>query len=131
VTRGTTQDLSSKISLQHLVNFNVGSCLMGQPTADHNELFSNRQDAGPNDIVVYVVSTLIGGAGTFVGCATYPANEPGAVIMNGSNAQWLCAHEVGHVLGLAHVSSSDSLMFPNTGWTNTPPDLSATEIATM
>lgn len=135
VLRGTTQDLSGVTSLQHLQNFNVGQCLLGAPTADHNELFSHRDNAGGNDIVVYLASTLIGGAGTFLGCATHPAGQPGAVVVNNA-AQWLCAHEVGHVLDLLHVTTSpnplsDSLMFPNVGWTNVPPDLSQTEINTM
>jgi hypothetical protein len=42
------------------------------------------------------------------------------------------AHEVGHVLGLNHITGqSDSLMFPNVGWTNVPPDLAASEHTTM
>ena len=128
--RATTEDLSGNLALQHLQNINVGNCLLGAPTADHNELFRNRNSAGATDIVVYIVSTLIGGAGNFVGCATHPDGEPGAVVANGA-AKWVCAHEVGHVLGLQHVTSSDSLMFPSTAWTNTPPDLAASEIRTM
>ena len=114
---------------------NVGQCTRGNPTADQNTLFANRNNAGANDVVVYVVSTLIGGAGNFVGCATYPNGQPGAAVVV-SNAAWLTAHEVGHVLGLLHVSTtpptnSNFLMWPNTSWTNTPPDLSSSEFKTM
>jgi hypothetical protein len=35
------------------------------------------------------------------------------------------------VLGLAHASSSDSLMFRTTGWTNPPPDISTAEASVM
>jgi hypothetical protein len=43
------------------------------------------------------------------------------------------AHEVGHVLGLAHVSDNNRLMTGNgtSNITNPPPDLIATEVNTM
>jgi hypothetical protein len=147
VLRGTTEDLSGNMALQPLQNLNVGQCLLGQPTQDHNTLFANRNNVGNNELVVYIVSTLIGGAGNFLGCATHPSGQPGAAVVQ-SNARWLVAHEVGHVLGLRHVCEfptaanptpavacvgghSDSLMFPNVGWTNEPPDLAGTENSTM
>ena len=65
-----------------------------------------------------------------VGAARTPVGA-----FNGAFAN-LPAHELGHVLGLLHVSStpatnSDFLMWPNTGWSNTPPDLSSSEFKTM
>jgi hypothetical protein len=135
VIRGTTEDLSGNVALQPLLNLNVGQCRLGQPTADHNALFANRNNVGKNELVVYIVSTLIGGAGNFVGCATSPKGKPGAAVIQ-ANANWLVAHEIGHVLGLRHVSTtvatnSDFLMWPNTSWTNVPPDLAPSEFTTM
>jgi hypothetical protein len=149
VLRGTTEDLSGNPLLQSLQNLNVGQCLLGQPTQDQNTLFANRNNVGNNELVVYIVATLIGGGGNFLGCATHPNGQPGATVVQ-SSARWLVAHEVGHVLGLRHVcefpkpanptpavpcvagsGQSDSLMFPNVGWTNVPPDLTAAENATM
>jgi hypothetical protein len=135
VFRGTTEDLSGNAALQPLQNLNVGQCLRGQPTQDQKTLFPNRNNVGNNELVVYIVSTLIGGAGNFVGCATHPDGQPGAAVVQ-SNANWLVAHEIGHVLDLNHVDStvatnSDFLMWPNTGWTNVPPDISAAEASTM
>jgi hypothetical protein len=149
VLRGTTEDLSGNMALQPLQNLNVGQCLLGRPTQDHNDLFANRNNVGANELVVYIVATLVGGAGNFLGCATHPNGQPGAAVVQ-SNARWLVAHEVGHVLGLRHVcefpsaanptpavacvvgsGQSDSLMFPNVSWTNVPPDLSAAENSTM
>lgn len=149
VLRGTIEDLSPNPALQPLQNLNVGQCLLGQPTQDHNTLFANRNNVGNNELVIYIVATLIGGAGNFLGCATHPNGQPGAAVVQ-SNARWLVAHEVGHVLELRHVcefptaanptpavacvagsGQSDSLMFPNVGWTNVPPDLAAAENSTM
>jgi hypothetical protein len=133
--RGTTEDLSGNAALAPLANLNVGNCMMGQPTADHNTLFANRNNADDEDLVIYVVQTLIGGAGNFVGCATHPDDQPGAAIVQ-SGARWLLAHEVGHVLDLRHVSATpttnaDFLMWPNTSWTNVPPDVTEDEADTM
>jgi hypothetical protein len=141
VLRGTTEGLSGDPALQPLQNLNVGQCLMGQPTQDHNDLFANRNNVGNNELVVYIVSTLIGRdaqgnpIANFVGCATHPNGQPGAAVVQ-ANANWLVAHEIGHVLDLRHVDStvatnSDFLMWPNTSWTNVPPDLAASEYATM
>jgi hypothetical protein len=135
VFRGTTEDLSGNPALQPLQNLNVGPCLLGQPTQDHNTLFANRNNVGNNELVVYIVSTLMGGAGNFLGCATHPNGQPGAAVVQ-SNARWLVAHEVGHVLGLRHVdiatpTNRDFLMWRDVGWTNLPPDLAASEYTTM
>ncbi len=130
VFRGTTEDLSGNAALAALQNLNVGACVMGTTTADQNTLFQNRNNAGANDLVIYLASTLIGGAGNFVGCAAFPAGRPGCVIVQ-TGARWLTSHEVGHVLGLGHITNTDRLMNPSTGWTNTPPDLVQTEFQTM
>ena len=146
VTRETTEDLSGDPNLTPLQNLNVGACA-GQPTQDQNTLFANRNNADEDELVVYVVQTLIGGAGNFLGCATHPDGQPGAAVVQ-DPAQWLTAHEVGHVLGLNHVCTKatatnpnppnkceaadrDSLMFPDVGWTNVPPDVSAAEESAM
>ena len=137
VRRGSTQDLSGDPDVAHLVALDVGPCFLGQPTDEHDELFAHRDGAGPSDLVIYVLQTLVGGGGNLVGCATHPAAQPGAAIVPvGAAARWLLAHEVGHVLSLRHVDSaiptnSDFLMWPNIAWTNTPPDLTAVEATRM
>jgi len=135
VAMGTIEDLSGTAALAALASLNVGNCTIGTVTGDQNTLFSNRNNVGANDIVVYLASTLIGGAGNFVGCASHPNGQPGCAIVQ-VNANWLTAHEIGHVLGLSHVSTaistnSDFLMWPTIGWTNPPPDLSQSEFQTM
>ncbi len=154
VSRGTTEDLSGNQNLQQFLNLNVARCLLGITTQAQNTLFANRNNVGANDLVIYIVQTLAGTTATGaptnpLGCAASPAGQPGAAVVQNA-AQWLVAHEVGHVLGLRHVcefpapgipppaiacvagsGQRDSLMFPNVGWTNPPPDLSAAEGTTM
>ena len=128
---GSTEDLSGDAGLEPLLALDVGACLLGVPTAEHDLLFAHRDGVPDDELVVYIVQTLVGGSGNLLGCATHPAGQPGAAIVQ-SGALWLTAHEVGHVLGLRHATStSDDLMFPTVGWTNVPPDLSDSEAATM
>jgi Hemopexin len=128
---GSTEDLSGDASLEPLLALDVGACLLGVPTAEHDLLFAHRDGVPADELVVYIVQTLVGGSGNLLGCATHPAGQPGAAIVQ-SGALWLTAHEVGHVLGLRHgTSTSDDLMFRTVAWTNVPPDLSDGESATM
>ena len=148
--RGTTEDLSADPILSSLIALDVGRCRLGQPTQEQRDLFSHRNGAGGNDLVVYVVQTLVSTTNSnFVGCATHPDGQPGAAVVQNS-AGWLTAHEVGHVLGLRHVcefpspqnpspnvacvagsNQSDRLMFPNVQWTHPPPDIASAEATTM
>ncbi len=112
-----------------LNDLDVGSCTLGSVTQEQTQLFANRNQARPNEVVVYFVRTTVP---PFNGCAAHPADRPGAVIAQGAT-QWTLAHEVGHVLGLFHVNDNNRLMTGNgTGnITNPPPDLIQTEVNTM
>jgi hypothetical protein len=135
VSLGTTEDLSGDATLAALLDLDVGACTTASLTDEQRTLMGHRNNAGSKDLVVYLVSTLTGGGGNFVGCATHPSNQPACAIVQ-TNSDWLSAHEIGHVLGLNHVAStpatnSDFLMWPFTNWTNTPPNLSSGEFQTM
>lgn len=135
-TLGTFEDLSGDATLATLLDLDVGACTTSSLTGEQSSLMGHRNNAGAHDVVVYLVSTLTGGAGNFVGCASHPSGSPACAIVQAAGADWLTAHEVGHVLGLSHVSTtpatnSDFLMWPNIGWTNLPPDLSSGEFQTM
>lgn len=148
VLPGTTEDLSGNVALQPLQNPSVGPCKGGQTmTQDQKDIFANRNGVGTKDIVIYVVTTITSSTGNPIGCASHPSGQPGALVVHNA-APWLVAHEVGHVLGLNHVCEipsttnptpatvctvghRDSLMFPNVGWTNIPPDLAANEGSAM
>lgn len=103
--------------------------VQGSPTAEEDDLFDLGRDLGA-DIVGYFTggSTNAG----LAGCSAYPAGRRGFWVRFGST-QWVLAHELTHVIGLnSHVSTTpatnaDNLMWPNTGWTNTPPDLSSSQ----
>jgi hypothetical protein len=136
VTLGTTEDLSGDKTLSTLLDLDVGTCVMGSTTSEQNSLMGHRNNVGSKDVVVYLVSSLTGGSSNFVGCASHPGDQPACAIVQVAGADWLAAHEVGHVLGLRHVGStpatnSDFLMWPNISWTHLPPDLSSGEYQTM
>ena len=120
---------TENLNLPTLNDVDVGRCLLGQTTAEQNQLFANRNNAGANDIVVYFVRSTVP---PFNGCASHPAGRPGAVVAQGST-QWTLAHEVGHVLSLLHVNNNDRLMTGNgtSNITNPPPDLNGAEISSM
>jgi uncharacterized protein with LGFP repeats len=117
------------LNLPALNDLDAGSCVMGAATAEQQQLFANRNNAGANDVVVYFVRTT---QPPYNGCAAYPSGRPGAAVTSGASA-WTMAHEVGHVLGLPHVTDLNRLM---TGGgtdniTNPPPDITSAEGATM
>jgi len=111
------------------LDVNVGSCTLGSTTTEQNQLFSNRNNAGATDVVVYFVRSTVP---PFNGCATHPQGRPGAVVA-ATASQWTLAHEVGHVLGLRHVNDNNRLMTGNgtSNITNPPPDLVPSEASTM
>jgi hypothetical protein len=120
---------TENLTLPALNDCEVGTCSRGNTTAEQNALFANRNNAGANDVVVYFVRSTVP---PFNGCAAHPAGQPGAVIAQGAT-QWTLGHEIGHVLGLNHVTDNDRLMTGNgtANITNPPPDIVATEVTTM
>jgi hypothetical protein len=79
-----------------LVDLDVGDCHLDPITAEQTQLYASR--VGANDIVIYFVRST---NQPFNGCAQHPTGRPGAVVASIAS-QWTLAHEVGHVLGLAH-----------------------------
>jgi hypothetical protein len=120
---------TENLNLPALNDLDVGECRRGQTTAEQNLLFANRNNAGPNDVVVYFVRST---DPPFNGCAAHPDGRPGAAVASGAT-QWTFGHEIGHVLGLNHVNDNTRLMTGNgtANITNPPPDLIAGERDTM
>jgi hypothetical protein len=117
------------LNLPLLDDLDVGSCTMGNVTAEQTQLMANRNGARANDVVVYFVRST---NPSFNGCAAHPANRPAAVVASVAS-QWTLGHEVGHVLGLRHVTPTDRLMLGGgtNNITNPPPDFVASEVQTM
>jgi hypothetical protein len=117
------------LNLPALNDVDVGNCIMGQTTAEQNQLFSNRNNVGNNELAIYFVRSTVP---PYNGCAAHPPGKPSAVVAQGAT-QWTFAHEIGHVLSLSHVNNNDRLMTGNgtSNITNPPPDLAPTEIASM
>lgn len=107
----------------------VASCRKTDLTSEQLALYENRNNAGPNDVVVYIVR---GTNPILAGCAAHPPGRPGALVAFFAN-EWTIAHEIGHVLGLRHVDDDDRLMLDDGTFniTNPPPDLVAFEASAM
>ena len=84
---------------------------------------------GTNHVAVYFVRTTNPPSN---GCAAFPAGRPSCAIVSTASS-WTLGHEVGHVLGLPHVTPTDRLMMGGGTWniTNPPPDLIDAERVTM
>jgi hypothetical protein len=112
-----------------LLDLDQPTCFSGQtPTAEENNLYNLERDHAPADIIAYYVrSTNIG----VRGCAAHPSGQPGSVVTDVAT-QYTMAHEIGHVLGLGHVTDRSNLMHPNTGQINVhPPNLTNTQLNTI
>lgn len=91
-----------------LEDLEAGEC-NDETTTEQEDLFAERAGAGATDLVVYFVRTTIP---PYNGCAVHPPNAPGAVVA-AVGSQWTLGHEVGHVLGLAHVDDDSRMMTGN------------------
>jgi hypothetical protein len=120
---------TENLFLPLLNDIDVGGCTSGSTTAEQVDLFSHRNFVGTNQVTVYFVRSTVP---AYNGCAAHPAGRPGAVVATIAS-RWTMGHEVGHVLNLSHVTSSDRLMYGGGTWgiTNPPPDLVSSEISTM
>jgi hypothetical protein len=105
-----------------LLDINVGACwsfgLFTTFNFGQTALAGNRNNAGPDDIVVYFVRSATG----FAGCALSPDDKPSVLVTVLASA-WVAAHEVGHKIGSGHDGSTDHIMFANDSFTNPPPNL--------
>jgi len=104
-------EVTSRESLAGIPNFVglndlavVPNCPSGATTNQQNQLFQNRNNVGANEIVVYFVRSLVP---VLNGCASFPAGNPGAVVAQIAS-RWTTGHEVGHVLGLSHISGENA-----------------------
>ncbi len=117
------------LNLPTLNVVDTGTCTRGNTTDEQDALFANRNNVGANDVAVYFVQAT---NPPLNGCAASQSNRPSSIVASGAS-QWTLGHEVGHNLGLNHVSNNDRLMtgLGTNNITNAPPDLTSSEISTM
>jgi hypothetical protein len=120
---------TERLDLPLLLDVEVKNCTSGSMTDDQTELFSKRENAGSNDLCIYLVRSTDPPTN---GCAAHPPGQPGAIVVHDATL-WTLAHEVGHALGLDHVTNDrDRLMTQATvDISNPPPDLVPSEVATI
>jgi hypothetical protein len=92
-----------------LLDVDVGTCprppvAQATLTAEQAQLFQNRNNVGANEIAVYFVRTT---NPTSNGCSASTANQPSVVVAQ-TASPWTLAHEIGHVLGLAHIPGENT-----------------------
>lgn len=117
------------LNVPELIDIDIGTCSRSVVTEEQQRLYAMRDGAGQSDIVVYFVRST---NPPFNGCAAHPDGRPGAVIASYAS-EWTLAHEVGHVLGLAHVADPRRLMtsLGTAAIVDAPPDLTTVEVDTM
>lgn len=87
-----------------LLNIDVGNCpfpCATTPTAAQARLFANRRNVGFNEIAAYFVNRVTSGGQGLNGCCAHAAGSP-ACIVSSTPSPWSLAHEIAHVLGVAH-----------------------------
>jgi hypothetical protein len=133
VTLASTETLDvTNATLASLNDVDTGTCTSGAASAEQIALSNFRSGASSIDIVAYMCRSVFYASGSLNGCASFPANKPMVVVASYAS-RYTLGHEVGHVLGLSHVSDNNRLMtgLGTDNITNPPPDLIQSEKDTM
>jgi hypothetical protein len=117
---------TEKLRIPQLGMPRVGACSESF-TSDQRDLFSNRNEVGSNEIVIYFVDQT---RPPNHGCGSFPPGLPGAIVTKGAT-RWTLAHEIGHLVGITHVNNNKRLMTGNgtRRIVNPPPNLLKDEVS--
>lgn len=119
--------LADQIKFAPVKVFN--SCQGTAASTEQKDLFALATNIDARDVVVFLVHST---DKALDGCAQHPAGRPGATVA-ALCGKWTLAHELGHLLCLAHVNEKSRLMFNGgtIGITANPPVLIQSEIDTI
>jgi len=104
-----TRETLNRTALATLDNLDVGGCV-SSPSAEQTSLYLNQNNVGSTDLVAYFVQSVTQTSPTskvLNGCATL---SKGAVSVAQIASVWTLAHEIGHALGLSHISGEKDAM---------------------
>jgi hypothetical protein len=108
-----------------LLDLDVGPCVFAQAlTTEQTQLYQNRNNVNNNiDIVVYFVRQVLrNNTDALNGCADPRNVLPPNIAIAQTASRWTLAHEVGHKLGLNHITGESTNCPPGgpTDCCNTP-----------
>ena len=96
---------TENLNLPLLNDLDVGAVHDGQRRRQsRTQLFANRNNVAANDVACYFVRSTVPALN---GCAAFPPGRPSVAVVS-TASRWTLGHEVGHVLGLAHVEQQRS-----------------------
>jgi hypothetical protein len=91
----------------HDASVDVGYGIPFLLAPDHARLLATRGESPPGDVALYYAQDVVWNLpwnpnDVLAGYGTHSIGQPGVVVDQDESSRWTVAHEIGHVMGLAH-----------------------------